>query len=214
MFFNSAIADCVFLVACWNHPTDIPSHSFIGQIPFIYNGSSHIVHVDNRLRLKRTLPVSTKSKFFWLPNWCLKLNWTDLLPPTICHLGWRKYFWIGCQRSLWCEGPLILRRITRTRIWRADTRMSAILGTGIKSKRFFIDVFSTSYMTHSLVLFYFSKITTYYFACNWSEFFTQTILISNKWSIYFFQIKTISFLKYVLSKPTASEIRTVLYFEC
>lgn len=54
---NSSVLDCILFVACGNYTTDFISDSTTWEVPFVHYDSGNFIHLDNRLRSQRTLPV-------------------------------------------------------------------------------------------------------------------------------------------------------------
>ena len=57
MFLDSSVADCVFPTAGRNYPAYFAGSTAARQIPLVHHDPGHSVHVADRLRAQRSLPV-------------------------------------------------------------------------------------------------------------------------------------------------------------
>lgn len=58
MLFYSPLTDSVLPALSRDYSTNVVSYTFARKIPIVHHDFSYSVHLDHRLRLKRTLPVS------------------------------------------------------------------------------------------------------------------------------------------------------------
>jgi len=95
MLFHSSFIDCILLALSRDYSTNIVSYTFTRQISIVHHDFSYLVHLDHRLRLKRTLPVGLTMYFTYFKTKCPKsVNHTHARaraharthPPTHTHI--------------------------------------------------------------------------------------------------------------------------------
>jgi len=77
MLFHSSFIDCILLALSRDYSTNIVSYTFTREISIVHHDFSYLVHLDHRLRLKRTFPVGLIMYFTYFKTKCSKsLNHT------------------------------------------------------------------------------------------------------------------------------------------
>lgn len=66
MLFHSALIDSVLLALSRDYSANVISYTFAWEILIVHHDFSYFVHLDHRLRLKRTLPVSHKMYIIYI----------------------------------------------------------------------------------------------------------------------------------------------------